>query len=110
MIDWQRVPWSLRVYVALTTAGILVTDLAASAPVAPSAFAFVFILSWNFFLLRALRWLWIATVALAVVFTVIDLLTGSGTWYGILIGLIQLCLLLTPATRRFFDAAKPAAI
>ncbi|MGN6258220.1 MAG: hypothetical protein ACTHN3_10805 [Solirubrobacterales bacterium] len=108
MIDWRRVPWSLWTYVLLTTAEILITVLTVSAPAAPLIFTVVLTLAWNFFLLRALRWLWIGTIALIVVVGAINVFTGSGTWYGTAIGLIELCLLLLPATRRFFDSATPA--
>jgi hypothetical protein len=68
-----------------------------------------FILVWNFFLLQAVRWLWIATVILVAFGTALNLATGVGTWYGNLNGLVAVVLLLLPATRRFFGTGKAAA-
>ncbi len=107
MIEWGKVPWSLWAYVVLTTGGIVVVVLTASAPVTPLVFSVVFVLAWNFFLLRAVRWLWITTVAVFPLGFAFSLVTGTGTWHGYLIGLIEVGLLLHPSTRRFFGRAKP---
>jgi hypothetical protein len=71
----------------------------------------VFIAAWDFFLLRAVRWLWIGTVAVGAVILAVDFATGTGTWHGDVVGAIGLGLLLVPATRRFFatNEAAPAA-
>jgi len=108
MINWRRVPWSLWAYVALTTVGSCVSVLTGSTPIAPLIFAVMLILVWNFFLLKGLRWLWIATAVLSALSIGFDLATDQGTWHGDVIGLIGLGLLLVPATRRFFGAVKPA--
>jgi hypothetical protein len=76
--------------------------------IAPFVFSIVFIAAWDFFLLRAVRWLWIGTVALGALILAIDLATGTGTWHGDLTGAIGLGLLLLPATRRFFAASETA--
>jgi hypothetical protein len=104
------VPLSLWAFVALTTGGIVVRALTGSVPVAPSIFAFVFILAWNYWLLRALRWLWIGTIVVFAGFIGLDLFTGTATWYGEMLGLIELGLLLAPPTRRFFGAASPPLV
>lgn len=104
MIEWGKVPWALWAYVVLASAGIILAVVRASGstPAAPLVFAIVVILAWNYFLLRALRWIWIATVVLFALFLVFDLATWTGTWYGDFAGVVQLVLLLLPASRRFF--------
>ena len=109
MIEWGKVPWSLWAYVVLTTGGIVVVVLTASVPVAPSIFSIVLFLVWNFFLLKGVRWLWIATVVLGALDFVFSLSTGTGTWHGYLVGLIGLTLLLAPVTRRFFGSRETVA-
>jgi hypothetical protein len=101
-IDRERVPWSLWAYVATTGVNLIVL-LARLNHVEPAIFVVVFGVTWDYFLLRAVRWLWIATVVSFALIIVIDLVTGSGTWWGSAIGLLQLCLLLLPPTRRFFE-------
>jgi hypothetical protein len=109
VIEWGKVPWSLWAYVVLTAGGIVVVVLTGSVPVAPSIFSIVLIFAWNFFLLRAVRWLWIATVVVGALEFAFSLSTGTGTWYGYLVGLIDLTLLLVPATRRFFGSREAVA-
>jgi hypothetical protein len=111
MIEWGRVPWSLWAYVLMTTVGIILVVVRASGstPAAPLVFAIVMILAWDFFLLRALRWLWIATVVLFALVLVLDLATRTGTWYGDSAGAVELGLLLLPASRRFFGIGAAAA-
>jgi hypothetical protein len=108
VIEWGRVPWSLWLYVAISIGQIVVLVFTASMHIAPFVFFIVFIAAWDFFLLRAVRWLWIGTVALGVLILAIDLATGTGTWHGDLIGAIDLGLLLLPTTRRFFAASEAA--
>lgn len=109
MIEWGKVPWSLWAYVVLTTGGMVVVLLTGLVPVAPSVFSIVLILAWNLFLLRAVRWLWIATVVVGALDFAFSLGTGTGTWYAYLVGLIDLTLLLLPATRRFFGSRETVA-
>lgn len=108
MIEWEKVPWSLWLYVAISVGQIFVLVFTASVPIAPLVFFVVLIAAWDFFLLRAVRWLWIGTVALGALILAIDLVTSTGTWHGDLIGAIDLGLLLLPATRRFFAASETA--
>lgn len=108
MIEWGKVPWSLWLYVAISIGQIVVVAFTASMHTAPLVFFIVFIVAWDFFLLRSVRWLWIGTVALGALILAIDLVTGTGTWHGDLIGTIDLGLLLLPATRRFFAASETA--
>lgn len=109
MIAWKEVPRSLWIYVALTIAPAIVQVATASVPIGPFALLVVVILVWNLFLLRGLRWLWLATVVLLVITFAIDLVTADPTWYWSLIGLIQIGLLVLPSTRRFYSSAAAAA-
>ncbi|HEX8752272.1 MAG TPA: hypothetical protein VF731_02545 [Solirubrobacterales bacterium] len=108
MIAWGKVPWSLWTFLILATAGIAVA--VPSTPVAPSVFAVVFVIAWDFLLLKAIRWVWLGTVILGVLGTLIDVVAGTGTWYGYLTGLIELGLLLLPPTRCFFEKADPVPV
>jgi hypothetical protein len=108
MVEWGKVPWSLWLYVAISIGQIVVLVFTASVHIAPLVFFVVFIVGWDFFLLRAVRWLWVGTVALGALILAIDLATGTGTWHGDLIGATDLGLLLLPATRRFFATNEPA--
>lgn len=107
---WSEVPWSLWAFVALTTGDVIVPLATSSGPVGPWIFLVAFTLAWNYFMLRALRWLWIATIVVFAVFTGIDLITSTATWFGTLLGLIELALLLLPPTRRFFGAANSTPV
>lgn len=104
---WYQAPLPLWAFVVLTTGDAIVPVATASGPVAPWIFLVAFILAWNYFLLRGLRWLWIATIVGFAFFTGVDLFTGTATWYGTLLGLIELGFLLLPPTRRFFGATNP---
>jgi hypothetical protein len=57
---------------------------------------------WFFFLLRGVRWVWIATLAATVLGFVPDLIAGALTWQGVMGGTISIGLLALPVTRRYF--------
>lgn len=104
-IDPQRIPWSLWAFVALMGVGLIVL-FARATPVKPAIFGVVVLGAWAYFLLRGVRWLWIVTVVYLAAFLAFDLATASGTWFGDASGLVQLMLLVLPATRRFFTPRK----
>lgn len=108
MIEWGKVPWPLWLYVAISIGQSVVLVFTASTHLALVVFSIALIAVWNFFLLKAVRWLWIGTVALGALGLAVNLATGGGTWHGDLIGAIDLGLLLLPATRRFFAASETA--
>jgi cell division protein FtsW (lipid II flippase) len=107
-IEPEKVPWSLWAYVALMGVSLVVL-LTRSIHVEPAIFAVVFLGAWAYFLLRGVRWLWIATAVFLAVFLVVDLATASGTWFGDSTGLVQLVLLILPATRQFFAPERTRA-
>jgi membrane protein insertase Oxa1/YidC/SpoIIIJ len=63
-------------------------------------------------MLQAVRWLWIATVAVSLLSFISSLVTDPQSWYGIAGGVISISLLLLPVTRRYFanEAASPPAL
>lgn len=100
-IDAARVPWSLWTYVAIMGISLVVL-LTRSIPVKTAIVAVFFLAAWAYFLLRGVRWLWVATIVYLAAFFFFDLITASGSWFGDGTGLVQLALLILPATRRFF--------
>jgi hypothetical protein len=108
VIDWRRVPWSLWLYVLWTVglAGWLVFHV--SGPMAAQVLFSAIVLAWAFFMLKGVRWLWIATVAVGILGFISALITGPRTWYGIVGGAIGIGLLLLPVTRLYF-ASEPAS-
>jgi hypothetical protein len=106
VIEWRRVPWTLWALAALWLVGVILIEVEIHGQV-PSKVLFPFVMfAWLFFLLKGVRWLWIATVVIVVLGFINSLATGPRTWYGIAAGLIGLGLLLLPATRCFF-ASEP---
>ena len=63
-------------------------------------------LTWLFFLLKGVRWVWIATLTVTMLGFVPGLIAGSLTWQGVAGGATSIGLLLLPVTRRYF-ASKP---
>jgi hypothetical protein len=100
--EWRRVPWPLGLYILWTfgLSGWLVFHV--SGPIAAQMLFSALVLMWAFFMLKGVRWLWIATVAVSALSFVSGLITDSQTWYGIVGGAISVSLLLLPATRRYF--------
>jgi hypothetical protein len=105
--SWGKAPLSLRAYVLLNTGVIVVLGL--SRPIVPAGFSIVTALVWNSFLIRGIRWLWIATIVLGALTLGFDLIVEPGRWRGGLIGFAILALLVVPPTRRFFQTQKSEA-
>ncbi len=100
-IDWERVPWTLWAYVAISVAKLAVS-LARLHGYRPAVIAVIVLLVVDYFLLRGVWWLWVATAALLALGLVIDIATGRGSWWGDVIAIVDLVLLLLPPTRAFF--------
>lgn len=109
MIEWGRVPWSLWLYVlpSVALSGWFVFQV--SGPITAQVLFSAIVLTWAFFLLRGVCWLWIATVAVGVLSFISGLIIGPQTWYGIAGGAISIGLLLVPPTRRYFTSEPLAA-
>jgi len=108
VIDWRRVPWSLGLYILWTVglSGWLVFHV--SGPITARVLFSAIVLTWAFFMLKGVRWLWIATVVVSVLSFISSLITDPQSWYGIAGGVISISLLLLPTTRRYF-ASEPAS-
>jgi hypothetical protein len=106
MVEWQKVPWSVWTFVILTTTDSLVRAFTGPVPAGQAIFFVVFMLAWNFFLLRQVRWIWIGTALLLALFLGLALIDGSDPWYADTVALIELGLLLMPATHRFFGRPR----
>jgi hypothetical protein len=110
MAQWSGAPVSLRAYVALELASVLVT---LALYVAGGGNPLVLTTVWLpalvcFFLINGVRWLWQAWIVL----TALILLTApflGGTWYGIGFEAASLVLLLLPDTRRHFASPSTSA-
>ena len=109
--EWEAVPWTLWVVVALSLIAIPVFFVRGpgDTPVGlVIAFPFV-VLAWNYLLLTGLRWVWITTLVLAGGGLVLELAASTGTWWGDLESAVVIVLLLLPTTRRFFQKDQTAA-
>jgi len=102
LASWGRAPWSLRAYVVIALASSVVTAVTASAPVPSRVFSVSFTGVVCFFLLRGVRWLWVLAIVFILLGLAANITGGDAKWYGVVIGVVGLVLLLLPDTRRFF--------
>jgi hypothetical protein len=104
VVEWGKAPWTLRAYVVIALAGtVIVAVVVPSTPVAARLFFVAITAVVCFFLLRAVRWLWLLMIASILLGFVLGAVEGKQRWYGIAQGVVALILLLHPATRRFFQ-------
>jgi hypothetical protein len=108
VVNWEKAPWSLRIYVLITLVGAVATAIFVSSPVVPRLFLVFVVAVFCFFLLRGVRWLWIITVAFVPLDLAIDIIGGNVRWYGVASGIVSLVLLLYRDTRHFFRREVPA--
>jgi hypothetical protein len=103
VIEWGKVPWTLWGY-ALITVGSVVQFLL-RVPYTHPVLIVMFValmVAWTVFLLKGVRWLWIATlIAFGLGFLQI-VIFGPRIWWSLLLSLIPLALLLAPPTRLYF--------
>jgi hypothetical protein len=111
VVEWGTVPWTLKAYVVIALASaVIVAIVTPSTPVPPRLFLVALAAVTCFFLLRVVRWLWLLMIAFIPIGFAQGLIEGNTRWYGIALGIVDLVLLLHPATRRFFRRQKsPAA-
>jgi hypothetical protein len=106
--EWGNAPWTLRGYVVWSLATqLILAILGTGTPVVLSIASFALQAIICFLLLRRERWVWILILALTLLSLAdtaiaVPLIGGSVRWYIIPLSLIDLFLLLHPATRRFF--------
>jgi hypothetical protein len=79
VIEWGKVPWTLWVYAASTVAGMIFIEVATHGKVATKVIFPFFTFAYLFFLLKGLRWLWIATLVVLILGLVVDLIIGPVT-------------------------------
>ncbi|MBS1863221.1 MAG: hypothetical protein JSS68_16105 [Actinobacteria bacterium] len=103
MIELEAVPWSMWAYVAATVVSAAILALRVHHSVVGVAGDVVIIAGWDYLLLRRVRWIWIATVALLAAGLAVDIAVETIRWYALVITPLQLILLLLPETRRFFE-------
>jgi hypothetical protein len=110
VIDWRRVPWTLWV-LAVFFMQIIVRFFVTTPVKAGTAVSLALItLGWLYFLLLGFRYVWMATVAVLVVGSIVDLAGGhSYAWWIWVANVAELALLLMPVTRRFFKEQAVAA-
>lgn len=109
MIGWRRVPWPLWLYSASALYGTISIEVEIHGQV-PAKVLFAFLaLAWLFFLLKGVRWVWIATVGVSVLGPVPYLISGSLSWQGVATSVVGIVLLLLPVTRRYF-AREPVVV
>jgi hypothetical protein len=94
------------VFSALALVPAILIEVEVRGPIAVKVLYPFIVFAWLFFLLKGVRWVWIATLAVTVLGLVPDLIAGSLTWQGVMGGAITIGLLLLPATRRYF-ASEP---
>jgi hypothetical protein len=109
VIDWKRVPWSLWLFCASLLAGWVVIELDTHGTVLTKVLFAALMFAWIYYLLKAVWWLWIFTIAISVLGLVLYAVTGHLDWFGVIRSLAGLALLLLPVTRRYFaDEAASA--
>jgi hypothetical protein len=108
VVEWRQVPWSLWTFAALTLVSVVLVEVKTNGPIPPRILFPLVMLTWVFFLLKGVRWLWILTLVVSVLGFANDLISKSLTPQAVAFGLAGLVLLLVPATRRYF-AGEPTA-
>lgn len=103
MIELKQVPWPLWVYSAITLLGVITVEAKAHAPILAMLLYLLVALAWLCFLLKGVRWVWIATVGLSIVGLILYPIADSIDWGGVAMSLIGLLLLLLPVTQRYFS-------
>jgi hypothetical protein len=103
MMDWKRIPWPLWTYSAIIFLGVVVIEVEARGPILAMVLFIAVMLAWLYFLVKGMRWLWIATIGIYVLGLVLDVISGSLKWQGLALSVASLVLLLLPASRRYFS-------
>ena len=108
MIEWRRVPWPLWIYSASVLFSATLIEVEAHGPIPAKVLFVAVMLTWLYFLLKGVRWVWMVTIGIYVLGLVPDLISRSLTWQGVALSLIGLMLLLLPVTRRHFSSHTAA--
>jgi hypothetical protein len=110
VVEWRKAPWTLRAYVVITVASVVVVTVVvlSSTPVTPRIFFVAFEVVVCIFLLRRVRWLWLFVIAFTLLGFALGMVEDNLTWHGIAEGIVTLVLLLHPATQEFFAGSAGA--
>lgn len=96
-------PWPLWVYSTKLVAEMVLIEVSIRGQLLPRViFPFV-IFTWLFFLLKGVRWIWIAAIGLSILSFVLGVISDHLEWQSAALGLFSLALLLLPVTRRYFS-------
>jgi hypothetical protein len=108
MVEWERVPWSLWAYAAVTLLGVALVEVTAHGPVAVKLMFAAFMLAWLYGLLLGVRWVWVGSVGIYVLGLAPEVASGSLDWQGVALSLVGLLLLVLPVTWHYFLDESPA--
>lgn len=109
MTSWRRVPWPLWVFAGLFLLDATLIEVKGYGPIAAKILFPVVVIVYLYFLLQGVRWLWIATIAVGVLVLLVEVISGSLEWQGVIWSVIDFTLLLLPVTRRYV-LNRPAAV
>jgi hypothetical protein len=79
-------------------------EVKANGPVPVKVLFAAVMLTWLYFILQGVRWVWLVTIGIYVLGLAPYLISDSLTWQGLALSLIGLILLLLPVTRRYFPS------
>lgn len=85
-------------------------ELKSPGPLSVRVLFLALMIAWLYSLLRGVRWVWLATVALYVLGLAYELVSGSLLRWGTAISLLLLLCLLLPVTRRHFSKSPAPAL
>jgi hypothetical protein len=108
IIMWRGVPWPVRALCLCIGVSALVVAAATHGPAFPRLLFLGFFIGWAVLLLRGNRWIWIVTILLFAFGFLTQIVSGSVTWYGVLLILVDLALLMHPLTREFYRRGRQA--
>lgn len=81
--------------------GTSLIEVKAHGPIAAKVLFPAFVFVYLYFLLRGVRWLWIAVIAFGVLVLIAEVISGSIEWRSVGWSLVDFMLLLLPVTRRY---------
>lgn len=106
MIAWRTVPWSVSALCACMAVSAIVLAVVTRGPVAPRVGTAAVLLVWAVALLQGIRWIWVATVVISGLALIAEITSGSLKWYGAVLTVVELVLLLHPQTRAFYKVGR----
>ncbi len=102
MSSWHNIPWPIKVICAWMPIGAVVIAAISHGPVVPRVLLVVIAVAWALALLQRIRWIWVVTLIVFVLGLISEILSGGLRWYGAVLTVTELALLLHPLTRQFY--------